>query len=553
LVYADVDLNFCLDDGSVLVDRARDSEPATAIIKSLHETSDDPTRSFRSTDIPAGSIPAISNAQRDANTKLYVSISAVFLLVVVGGYFGFRYFYSNTSGQINSIAVMPFVNASGNADFDYLSDGMTETLISSLSQLPDLNVKGRSSVFRYKGKDIDTRSLGNELGVQAVLYGRVSQRGQQLALSLELLDAATENVIWSRKYDRGSADLVALQAEIARDVSGKLKSTLSGADYAKVTRTYTADAEAFRLYLKGTHQNARYNEDGYRKAIEYFKQAIEIDPSYALPYLGIADAYNIAADWYLPPKESLPRSNAAALKALELDDSLAGAHYLLGVNAFWHDWDWAAVEKETRRASELDPQYPPYYGTYLASMRRFDEAISTQEARLAKNPLDPIISNDLELIYLFARQYDKAIEQTGKTLELDPNFWQSYYVLGLARVKKGEYQEATTALEKARLMDGSPSIRGYLGHVYAVSGRRADAENVLQELKVLSGKRYVSAYCISMIYAGLNDKDAAFEWLEKAYNARASAMAQLAVDPVFDNLRTDPRFKDLLKRMNLPE
>jgi TolB-like protein/Flp pilus assembly protein TadD len=553
--YYDDSLLYCLDDGSALLEGpGSGGESPTAMLYATGIAGIARTKQL--SDLERQAADEAASGRHEYATRhlrrwaLGLVIAGLTGLLIIGGIFGYRYL--TQAKQIDSIAVMPFVNDSGNADLEYLSDGMTETLISSLSKIEGLGVKGRSSVFRYKGKEADARTLGRELNVQALLNGRVSQRGEKIELNLELIDTTNENVIWSDKYDRRSTDLVTLQAEIARDVSGKLKSTLTGADMAKVTRTYTADPEAFRLYLKGTHQLARYNEDGYKKAIEYFKQAIEIDPGYALAYLGVADAYNIAADWYLPPKESLPKSNAAAMKALELDDSLAGAHYLLGINAFWHDWDWDVVERETRRANELDPSFPPYYAVYLACMKRFDQAIAVQEERLAKNPLDPIISNDLELIYLFAGQPDKAIGHSRKTLELDPNFWQAYYVEGLARVRKGEFQEAVVALEKARPLDASPSIRGYLGHVYAKAGRGADAKRMLQELKVLSEERYVSAYCIAMIYAGLNDKDAAFELLEKAYSARASALAQLAVDPVFDGLRSDQRFKDLLKRMNLP-
>jgi len=449
---------------------------------------------------------------------------------------------------------MPFVNEGGNPDVEYLSDGMTETLIGSLSNLPNLNVKPRSSVFRYKGKDINAQTIGKELNVQAILNGRVVQRGQDIALYVELTDIASDKVVWSQQYNRKQTDLVTLQADIARDVSGKIKTKLSGAEEAKVTKLYTTNPEAYQLYLKGNFYLTKYTEEGYKKGIEHYQKAIALDPDYALAYHGIAAAYDFANGFYLPPKEAGPKAKEAALKALELDDTLAETHFLLGKNVFWNEWDWLAAERHWKRANELDPTYPAYYPIYLAAMGRFAEAVKVQEVRMQQLPLDLNMSSDLASLLLAAGRYDQAIEETRKALELDPNFWWSYQMLGLAYERKKQYPEAIAALEKARQIDvNNPSNLGYLGYVYAAAGKKEEAQKVLEELKELSNRRYVSPYNIASIYAGLNDKDRAFEWLERAYQDRSFYMALLKAETVLDNLRPDPRFKDLLKRMNLPE
>ncbi|MCM3904436.1 MAG: hypothetical protein ND866_22295 [Pyrinomonadaceae bacterium] len=286
--------------------------------------------------------------------------------VSIGAYF---YFTRNAQTTIQSIAVMPFFNESGNADGEYLSDGMTETLISSLSQLPNLNVKPRSSVFRYKGKETNPQTIAKELNVQAILNGRVTQRGQDISLFVELIDISMEKVVWSETYNRKQTDLITLQTDIAREVSGKIKTKLSGADEAKVTKTYTTNPEAYQLYLKGNFYRTKYTEEGYKKGLEYYQKAIAIDPNYALAYHGIALAYDFANGWYLPPHESEPKAKAAALKALELDETLAETHYLLGKIVFWYEWDWATAEREWKRANELDSTYPASYPLYLVNER----------------------------------------------------------------------------------------------------------------------------------------------------------------------------------------
>ena len=548
-VESDDSLAFCRVDGATLIHSA-----------SLNE--DIGTRRFNSEPITGGvqSTRVLSNRQTIENTAalskrnrlpVIVALVGVFAVAaIVGGYF---YVRTKKVTSIESIAVMPFVNEGNNPDIEYLSDGMAETLISSLSQLPNLNVKPRSTVFRYKGKDTNPQTIGKELSVQAVLNGRVIQRGQDVSLFIELIDVALDKVVWSQQYNRNQTDLLGLQSDIARDVSNRLKNKLSGADEAKVTKTYTTNPEAYQLYLKGNFYRSKYTEESTLKAIEYYQKALEQDPNYPLAYYGIAAAYDFDNDWYLPPKEAEPKAKAAAMKALELDDNLVEAHFLLGKLVFWYDWDWSAAEREWRRAHELDPTYPSGYPPYLAAVGRFDEAIRTQESLLSKEPLDLNMNMDLAAILLQAGQTDRSIDQTRKTLEIDPNFWWANQNLGMAYARKKQYAEAIGALEKARSVDTSPWSLAYLGAVYGIAGNTTQAKRIVEDLKEISKTRHVSPYSVALVYSGLNDKDQAFEWLDRAYEARSFGMTLLKLETVFENLRSDPRYKDLLKRMNLPQ
>jgi TolB-like protein/Flp pilus assembly protein TadD len=349
---------------------------------------------------------------------------------------------------------MPFVNDSANPDVEYLSDGMTETLISSLSRLPDLNVKARSTVFRYKGKETDTRSLGKDLNVQAILNGRVAQRGEQITLSLELVDVATENAIWSQQYVRGQSDLVSLQSEIARDVSTKLQSKLSGADTAKVEKKYTADPEAYQLYLKGRFVWNKRTPDALKQALEFYKQAVEKDPTYALAYSGIADTYvNFPSYSMALPKDSMPQAKAAALRALELDDTVAEAHAAMGLYLSDYEGNRAGAETEYRRAIELNPTYATahqWLSTTLIRSRRFDEALEEIKRAEELDPLSPIIGVNVGDTFVYMRRNDDAIEQYKRVLILDPGFAYAQSGLAWAYYLKGMYKEALPFFKRLR-------------------------------------------------------------------------------------------------------
>jgi len=486
--------------------------------------------------------------------KLAAIVVAAMLIVGAVALFLYVRGRSNTAA-IQSIAVMPFVNESGNADVEYLSDGMTETLISSLSQLPNLNVKPRSTVFRYKGKEANPQTIGKELNVQAILNGRVVQRGQDISLFIELIDVSLDRVVWSETYNRKQTDLVTLQSDIARDVSSKIKTKLSGEEIAKVTKTYTTNPEAYQLYLKGNFYRTKYTEDGYKKGIEFYQKALDIDPNYASAYMGIAQSYFTAADWYLPPVDAMPKAKAAALKAFEIDPDVPDVHEQLGLIAYWYDWDWPTAERECLRAIQLKPDGSlghAAYAWYLATAGQVNKAVEESQLAQTFSPLDLQTNANLAEAYNFARKYDSAVKQAKRAIELDQNFWMSHMYLGVAYERQRRYPDAIAALETARSLDNNPVILGYLGYVYAAAGRRDDALRIAAEMKELSKQRYVPAYYLSFIYAGLDQKDEAFKWLDKAYETR-SGMTLIAVETVFDNLHDDPRFTQLIEKLKIPK
>ncbi|HEY8227779.1 MAG TPA: protein kinase [Pyrinomonadaceae bacterium] len=459
---------------------------------------------------------------------------------------------------IKSIAVMPFVNEGGKAELEYLSDGMTDTLISSLSQLPNLSVKARSSVFRYKGKETNPQTIGKELNVQAILNGRIAQHGDQLTLTLELVDAQTENVIWSEQFNRQQADLVSLESEIARNVSAKLRTKLSGTDEQKVAKTYTANPEAYQLYLKGLYHWNKRTGEALKTSIDYFNQAIEKDPNYAQAYAGMALAYVLLPEYSAgKPAESMEKAKAAARKALELDDTLAEAHTALAYSLYSYERNIPDSDREFQRAIELNPNYATahqwYGGANLASTQRFDQAIAEGKRAVELDPLSLIANLELATTYDYARQYDQAIEQLGKAIELDPNWYLAHMLLCQTYDLKGQFAQATAEGEKARELNDDPTVLAYLAHAYARSGKREEAMKVVGQMHELAKQRYVPAYGFGLAYAGLGDKDQAFQWLERSLQDRAWEITYLKVDPNMDSLRTDPRFKDLVRRVGLPQ
>ena len=489
--------------------------------------------------------------------RLAVGIVVTALVIGAAGLGLYRY-ARNTDVAIESIAVLPFQNKSAEADAEYLSDGLAESLIYRLSQLPNLRVSPTSSVFRYKGKEIDPIKVGQELGVSAVLSGRMVQRGDNLAISAELVDVRHNKLLWGEQYERKVSDLLATQREIAREIVEKLKLKVSGEDTG-LAKHYTENNEAYQLYLRGRfHWNKRTGE-AIKKSIGYFNQAIEKDPSFALAYAGLADSYVVPAN-RLPPKEAMPKAKAAAMRALELDESLAEAHTSLARVLAVYDWDWAGAEKEFKRAIELNPRYAvahQWYGGYFEATGRHAEAIAQRKLAQELDPLSPILNFELGLAFYFARNYDQSIEQFQKTLELDPNFPGVLTFLPAAYEQKGMYDEATglknsilLRADSERTTSTSIAMAG-LGHVYAVSGKTAEAQAVLSQLKHRSAQEYVSAYSIAMVYAGLGEKDQALAWLEKAHEERAFQLQDLAVEPRWDDLRSEARFADLVRRVGL--
>jgi len=486
-------------------------------------------------------------------TRAALWVVAVVLLVAIAA--GASYYRLAGRGEtIDSVAVLPFVNASGDPNTEYLSDGITESLINSLSQLPHLKVMSRDSAFMYKGKQTDARTVGQALGVRAVFKGRLTQQADNLDISAELVDARDNSHIWGQQYDRKLADMVALREEIAKEMTAALRVRLTGEDEKRLTKSYTANAEAYQDYLKGRYW---WNKEGFDKGIEYFEQAIAKDPTYALAYSGLADCYSsLADDGLVPSKEGYLKAKDAALKALELDDTLAEAHTSLAVIKTSYDWDWSGADKEFQRAIELNPRSADAHASHAEALwqtGRLDEAIAETKLTLVLDPLS--LSNNLNLgqEFFLARQYDQVIEQERKTLELDPNFIEAYYFRGMAYLKKSMYKEAMRDFEKAvAISPDDPLALTGLGYADAVTGRRAEAQKVLDQLTKLSKQNHVSAAYMAKIYAGLGEKDRAFEWLEKAYEDRSIvSVGLIKANPIFDPLRSDPRFQDLLRRMNL--
>ena len=517
-------------------------------------------------------LPAVVTEEKNAQTtssaeyifgeiKQHKRGALALLTILLVSTIGLGYWLYSTrtahTKQIESIAVMPFINESGSSDIEYLSDGMTETLINSLSQIPNLSVKARSSVFRYKGKEFDPKKIASELNVQAILTGRIVQRGEQMTLNLELIDVQTENVLWGNKYERKSSDLVSLQSEIARDVSGNLKSKLSDADEQKITKNYTANPEAYQLYLKGRYQWNKRTGDALKQAVEYYRQAIEKDPNFALAYSGLAETYVLFPSYDVAPAgDSMPLAKAAALPALEIDDSLAEAHTALGYYLMHYEFDLDRSEKEFRRAIELKPDYATahqWFAANLTVVKRFDEALA--ELRIAEelDPLSTDVGKDRGAALVFARRYDEAIVQLKRTLVRDPNSSETHSYLGWAYGSKGMYREAIAEARTALELNNTFFIKGYLALWLGKSGNRDEALKILTELKKAASEGYVRPSTLAVVYIGLGDKEEALNQLEKEVSSRTFNAIYLAVLPDVDELRSEPRFKAMLKRMNLPE
>lgn len=474
----------------------------------------------------------------------------VLAALAAGGFFGYRYFGSGGK-QIDSIAVMPFVNESGDPQLEYLSDGMTDTLISSLSELPNIKVKARTLVFRYKGKEVDPKTIGKELGVQAIVNGRVTQREGRTNILLEVVDAETEDVIFSTKYDKPQSELVTLQSDIARDVSTRLKSKLSGAEEAKVTKTHTADPEALQLYLQGQFYRHKGSRPNVLRATDYFNKAVEKDPNYALAYASLALNYS-SYDFYsiAPPPDMWSKANAAAKRALELDDSLPEAHVAFG------KFGGEDAEKEYRRAIELNPDYAEAHNelcSLLTDQKRSDEAITEGKKAQELDPSSTIFITELGSAYFFARRFDESIEILKRAHEMDPTLWVPLGWLGAPQMAKGQYTDAVDTFRKAmEVSDGSPNPISHLAFALAKAGQRNEAMKLIADLKRRAEHEHISTIHFAYAYMGL-DKDETFFWLGKAVDDGSVGFTQLEIHPWFDDLRSDPRFTALLKRTKPPD
>jgi eukaryotic-like serine/threonine-protein kinase len=489
--------------------------------------------------------------------KIPIVIAGLALVAALAGFY-FYWHARHTGVVIESIAVLPFVNQSNDPTSEWVSDGLTESIINSLTQLPNLKVIARSSVFRYKGKETDPLLIGKELGVRAILTGRLVQRGDNLNVSVELVDVHDGKQLWGEQYSRKVADLLSVQREIAQEITGNLRPRISGTSEPPATRQYTQNPEAYQLYLKGRYYWNRFTPADHRRAEQYFNQAITADPTYALAYVGLADSYGASAtNGWISSLEGYPKGMAAARKALELDDSLAEAHTTLGAITMFYNLDWATAEREYNRAIELNPNYALSYELYsylLTANGRMDESITMVKRGLEADPLSALLSDDLAQTYYLARRYDESLDQYRKSLEIDPNRPGAFAGIAMVYQQKGMYDEAIKFYEKAISGSGrTPNVLVVLAYAYATSGRKAEATKIANELAVNGRQQYVSPFDLAILYTGLGDKDRAIEQLNKAFEDRAGWIIYLKVEPLFDPLRADARFADLERRLNLPQ
>jgi adenylate cyclase len=482
--------------------------------------------------------------------------------VIAAGLLAFQLFRTarstiTSSAENKSIAVLPFVNMSADKNDEYLSDGVSEELITALSKITGLQVKARTSSFAFKGKNEDIQKIGELLHVSHLLEGSVAKAGNKLRITAQLIQASDGNHEWSDTYDREMQDIFAVRSEVAQQVAQTLKIRLLGEEKRKIDKKPTENLEAYNLYRQGRFYADKLSEEGMTKARPLFEQAIEKDPHFALAYTGLADNYVIAADAIIPPREAFSKAKEAALKAIEMDDSLAEAHASLGFVHYHYDWDWAAAEKEFKRAISLNPQSAQSYTLYthfLAGMGRYEEASKYGARALELDPLS--ISNYWFLGWgaIYAGRYDEAIAQFSKALELDQNNPWTRWFLGRTYLFKGMPQRGIEEMETAlRLAPDDPLGLGFVGYAYAVTGRRPDALKILQKLDALEKHRFISTISRVYVYAGLGEKDKAFEWLEKAYQERSDSLAWFHNDPESKGLHDDPRFAPLMRKIGFTE
>src|SRR6266850_145415 len=495
-----------------------------------------------------------------------VALTVAMLIIVLAASAYFQFARSHQA--IDSLAALPFVNVDADPNTEYLSDGITESLINSLSQLPNLKVISFSSVSRYRGRQIDPQAVARDLGVRALLVGKVTQRGDDLLVSAELVDTRDNSHIWGEQYNRKLSGLLALQKDISREISDKLRLRLSGEQKERLTKRYTESTEAYQLYLKGRYHWNKWTPEGWQKSIEYFQQAIEKDPSYALAYVGVANAYNALGFFdEMLPREAWPKAEEAAVKALEIDDTLGEAHAALGSVKYLYDWDWAAAERELKRAIELSPNDEvahTVYAYYLHSMGQGDEGLAEMKRSYELDPLSIRINSGLGDMLAFAhahRQYDQAIEQFRKTIELEPAQWilgSIYWHLGAVYEKKGMYVEAIAEYQKGMNLSGDSDLAAAFEQAYKASGfreaKRVVMQKNLKKMREASKRERVPPLPFAFIHADLGEKEQAFEWLQKAYEEHSSTLVHIGDGMVCtcEALRSDPRFADLLRRIGLP-
>jgi TolB-like protein len=499
-----------------------------------------------------------------ASTKPAVGIvprtlAIIGAVVVVLGLLGFFYTrMPRAESTIGSIAVLPLEIKSSDPDAEYISDGITESVNNSLARLAGLKVVPHSIAMRYKGKSTELQKVGSELGVETLLVGHVLQRGDDLTVAVELDDVVNGKQLWGNRYNRKVSDLLAIQSDIAHEVSQRLRANVSASDRQQLAKGSTENSEAYQLYIKGKYHTSKFTKDEFRKGIEYFNQALEKDPKYGLAYSGLAYYYILQDDWYLSPNESASKAKAAAQKALDIDESNSDAHLALAMALQWYDWDWTGAEKEFKRAVELNPKSSDaavLYSWLLAPMGRKEEAMAMAAQAQRADPLSLIGAFAPGSVSVFTRKWDRAIEQLRGAIDLDASYWLDHVFIGRSYEAQKKLEAAMAAFQAALKLDSDHAeIWSALGHAYAVSGNKPEARKILAKLQNPAALSYVAPYNVAVVYAGLGEEDAAFMWLERAFSQRSYYLPiYLVTDSRLHDLHDDRRFMDLRRRIGLPQ
>ena len=504
------------------------------------------------------SAPAEVNAKR--SRWFAYGLAGLFAILVIAGAV---FFFAKSPPTINSVAILPFVNDSKDPNAEYLSDGLTESIINSLSQLPNLKVMSRNAAFRLKGSNLDPLDAGRTLNVGAVLTGRLVKLDDNLVIKTELIKVEDGSQLWGAEYKTSLADIFSVQDEVSKKISQSLRLRLSGEDEEKLAKRYTNDAEAYQLYLKGRYFWNKRNEEGFRNGIDYFRRAEEKDPTFALAFSGLADSYALLCDiGVVSPMDAMPKAKAAAEKAVNADPTLAEAYTSRAFVRLAYDWDWLGAQSDFQQALGLNPKYPTahqWYASYLMQMGKFSLAKAEIEEAHKLDPLSPIISANSGLYSYYEHHYDDALAKYKTTLQSDPDFWVARHYLALAYVQKGMHDQAIAELRKLikapasgaipdQVVEAESEASASLGFAYGMAGKAGEARAILNQLDSLSKRRYVSPLYFAIVYAGLKDNDKAIEYLNKAFDARHPGLVLIRIEPMFDGLRSDERFKALIKR-----
>ena len=566
----DDSLTFCRVDGTPLIQDSLNEDSGTIRFNSAPVSGDAQTNMLHSAALTDPGNRAVQQttvlpspntnentrplAKRKSSTLVIALTAVIVVAAIAAGYF---YVRSNKANAIDSIAVLPFENKSGNADSEYLCDGLAESLIYRLSQLPDLKVSPANSVFRYKGKAADVKTIASELGVSAVMVGRMSQRGDDLSISVELIDASSNKLLWGEQYDRKTSDLLTTQREIAATIVQKLQLKLSGSEAKGLTKSYTESNEAYQLYLKGRFYWNKRTGENLRKAIEQFAAASEKDPNFALAYVGLADCYVILPFYETTAisQDVLAKAKAYAERALAIDPNLGEAHASLGYTHYML-WNWAEAEPELKRAIELSPNYATghkWYGNYLEDMRRDDESLREFKKAQELDPLSLIITVNLADRYLDSGDLKSAYAEVNKAIDLDPSYAEAQHPLSFIYLRQGKKNEALAAAQKGVELSRTGFFLSNLGFIDTQTGNRKEALNVLKELEAMYSRREATGYHLAAVFVGLGDKDSAFSWLEKDFKNRNSTLVAWMDFPPLNALRDDSRMVDLRQRMGLPQ